>query len=53
MIEKQGYYPVFILTTWIGLAAAVLVCFEWWRESRSQLASGVIAPEAGKTVPAE
>ncbi|MEZ5682155.1 MAG: MFS transporter [Erythrobacter sp.] len=36
MIEKQGYYDVFILTTWIGLAAAVLVCIEWWRESRSR-----------------
>lgn len=52
MIENQGYYDVFILTTWIGLAAMVLVAFEWWRQSRTGKA-GVIAPEAGEPVPAE
>ncbi|MFN6936538.1 MAG: MFS transporter, partial [Tsuneonella sp.] len=52
MIENQGYYDVFILTTWIGLAAMVLVAFEWWRQSRTGKA-GVIAPEAGEAVPAE
>lgn len=53
MIENQGYYDVFILTTWIGLGAGVLVCIEWWRESRSKAAAGIVAPEAGETVPAE
>ncbi|MBY6013509.1 MFS transporter [Qipengyuania gaetbuli] len=53
MIENQGYYDVFILTTWIGLAAAVLVCFEWYRESRGKAAAGIVAPEAGEQLPAE
>ena len=54
MIENQGYYDVFILTTWIGLGAAVLVCIEWYRESCSRANSGVVAPEAGQAVsPAE
>ncbi|MBO6526319.1 MFS transporter [Erythrobacter sp.] len=53
MIEEQGYFDVFILTTWIGLAAAVLVCIEWWRESRSKAAAGIVAPEAGEAMPAE
>ena len=55
MIENQGYYDVFILTTWIGLAAAVLVCIEWWRESRSKSKAdaGIVAPEAGEALPAE
>ena len=44
MIENQGYYDVFILTTWIGLGAAVLVCVEWWRSSRAER-SGVVTPE--------
>ncbi|MEC7160471.1 MAG: MFS transporter, partial [Pseudomonadota bacterium] len=51
MIEDQGYYDVFILTTWIGLAAAVLVCFEWYRQSRGKAAAGVVAPEAGEVAP--
>ena len=49
MIENQGYYDVFVLTTFIGFAAVVLVCIEWWRESRSKAAAGVVAPEAGET----
>ena len=53
MIEEQGYYYVFILTTLIGLFAVVLVGIEWWRESRSKRAAGVVAPEAGERVPAE
>ena len=53
MIENQGYHDVFVLTTWIGLAAAVLVCFEWYRESRGKEAAGIVAPEAGERVPAE
>jgi len=47
MIEVQGYYDVFVLTTFIGFGAVVLVCIEWWRESRSKAAAGVVAPEAG------
>ena len=46
MIEDQGYFDVFILTTFIGLAAVVLVCLEWWRERRAGRNSGVIALEA-------
>ncbi|WP_338445352.1 MFS transporter [Pelagerythrobacter marensis] len=54
MIEEQGYFDVFVLTTWIGLGAAVLVCFEWWRQSRMKGDAGVIAPEAGQVAaPAE
>lgn len=45
MIEGQGYYSIFIFTTWIGLGAMVLVALEWWRQSRSGK-TGVIAPEA-------
>ncbi|WP_133365085.1 AmpG family muropeptide MFS transporter [Qipengyuania sediminis] len=53
MIERQGYFDVFVLTTWIGIAAMVLVGFEWWRQRRSAN-SGVIAPEArSAAVPAE
>lgn len=46
MIENQGYFDVFVLTTYIGLAAVVLVCIEWWREARSGKASGVVTPDA-------
>ncbi len=53
MIEERGYYDVFVLTTFIGLGAVVLVCAEWWREGRSKAAAGVVAPEAGEAVPAE
>jgi PAT family beta-lactamase induction signal transducer AmpG len=53
MIENQGYYDVFVLTTWIGLGAAVLVCVEWYRESRWKESAGIVAPEAGEAVPAE
>ena len=49
MIEKQGYFDVFVLTTWIGLGAAVLVCFEWYREHRGKARAGIVAPEAGET----
>ena len=38
----------------LKLGAAVLVCIEWYRESRSRANSGVVAPEAGQAVaPAE
>ncbi|HAU22221.1 MAG TPA: MFS transporter [Erythrobacter sp.] len=46
MIEDRGYFDVFVLTTLIGLAAVVLVMFEWWRERRAGRASGVVAPES-------
>ena len=35
MIEKQGYFDVFILTTLIGMLAVVLCVFEWIRQARS------------------
>lgn len=34
MIEEQGYYDVFILTTLIGLFAVFLCLVEWVRQSR-------------------
>ena len=34
MIETQGYYAVFILTTGIGLIAVVLCVMEWVRIKR-------------------
>lgn len=52
MIEERGYYDIFILTTWIGIGAMVLVALEWWRQRRSAH-SGVVAPEPGAAVPAE
>ncbi len=45
MIEKQGYFDVFILTTLIGGIAVVLCVFEWIRETRSRR-SGVVTPNA-------
>lgn len=45
MIEDQGYFDVFVLTTLIGLAAVVLVAFEWWRQARAGAESGVVTPE--------
>ncbi|PZT89389.1 MAG: MFS transporter [Citromicrobium sp.] len=53
MIEEQGYYDVFVLTTFIGFGAAALVCLEWWRQSRAKGDAGIVAPEVGETVPAE
>ena len=47
MIEEQGYYSVFILTTLIGLGAVVLCVIEWIRQARLGKAAGVVAPEAG------
>lgn len=35
MIEAQGYYPVFILTTLIGFVAVVLCILEWLRTIRA------------------
>ena len=46
MIENQGYYDVFILTTFIGFIAVVLCILEWIRERRSGARSGVVTPDA-------
>ncbi|MEE4155377.1 MAG: MFS transporter [Erythrobacter sp.] len=45
MIENQGYFEVFVLTTLIGLVAVALCLAEWYREARSRGRAGVIAPE--------
>lgn len=34
MIEEQGYYRVFLLTTAIGFFAVILCFVEWWRIAR-------------------
>ena len=52
MIERQGFYDVFVLTTWVGVGAMVLVILEWWRERRMGSHAGVVAPEA-TALPAE
>lgn len=54
MIELQGYYDVFILTTLIGFVAVVLCVFEWIRVTRSKN-SGIVTPDAahGGVAPAE
>lgn len=49
MIEDQGYFDVFVLTTLIGLAAVVLVALEWWRQARADKranAMGAVAQPA-------
>ena len=45
MIEQQGYYAVFVLTTWIGLGAVVLCVAEWYRQAKLGQRAGVVAPE--------
>lgn len=50
MIEDQGYYDVFVLTTFIGFGAAALCVAEWVRQARAGRASGVVTPEV---LPAE
>ncbi|MBV7266807.1 AmpG family muropeptide MFS transporter [Erythrobacter ani] len=45
MIENQGYFDVFVLTTFIGLVAVILCLAEWMRESRFGAKSGVVTPE--------
>jgi PAT family beta-lactamase induction signal transducer AmpG len=52
MIERQGFYDVFILTTWIGVAAMLLVVLEWWRQTHSAR-SGVVTPDAKVVAAAE
>ncbi|MEE4316209.1 MAG: MFS transporter [Erythrobacter sp.] len=46
MIEDQGYYDVFVLTTLIGLVAVALCIAEWVRQARAGRTSGVVTPEA-------
>ena len=48
MIENQGYFDVFVLTTLIGLVAVVLCIAEWYRQSRAGKSSGVVAPDPAK-----
>jgi PAT family beta-lactamase induction signal transducer AmpG len=45
MIEEQGYFDVFVLTTLIGLVAVVLCLAEWYRQSRAGARSGVVTPD--------
>ncbi len=48
MIEEQGYYDVFILTTAIGMFAVVLCIVEWVRIARlGPEKSGVVIPDEG------
>lgn len=47
MIEVQGYYDVFILTTAIGMFAVVLCIVEWVRIARLGSRSGVVVPDKG------
>ena len=49
MIEVQGYYDVFILTTAIGMFAVVLCIVEWVRIARLGSRSGVVVPDKGIT----
>ena len=45
MIEEQGYFHVFILTTLIGMFAVVLCIVEWVRQSRSGQAQNAPPPD--------
>ena len=45
MIENQGYYDVFILTTLIGLFAVALCVIEWVRQARSGRPENAPPPE--------
>ncbi|NTZ42994.1 AmpG family muropeptide MFS transporter [Altererythrobacter sp. SALINAS58] len=47
MIEVQGYYDVFILTTAIGMFAVFLCIVEWVRIARLGAKSGVVVPDRG------
>lgn len=42
IIDEQGFYPVFIVTFWLGGIAVVLAAVEWWRQARD--------PAAGRTM---
>ena len=47
MIDEDGYYPVFILTTALGMIAVAACIIEWIRQARLGRRAGVVAPEAG------
>ncbi|MEP0190744.1 MAG: MFS transporter [Erythrobacter sp.] len=49
MIEEQGYYDVFILTTLIGLFAVFLCIIEWVRLSRSGQTGNAPPPDPEST----
>ena len=34
MIEQNGFYPVFIVTFWLGGVAVILSIIEWWRQAK-------------------
>ncbi|MCP5383721.1 MAG: MFS transporter [Sphingomonadaceae bacterium] len=53
MIEKQGYFDVFVLTTLIGFVAVALCIAEWVRVKRAGLKSGVVTPDAAEAIVAE
>ena len=53
MIEKQGYFDVFVLTTLIGFVAVALCIAEWVRVKRAGTKSGVVTPDAAEAVVAE
>lgn len=40
MIEDNGFYPVFIVTFWLGGVAVILSIVEWWRLSRAKARQG-------------
>jgi len=46
MIEDQGYFDMFVLTTFIGFIAVVLCIAEWVRQSRAGRNSGIVTPES-------
>ena len=45
MIEEQGYYDVFVLTTLIGMVAVALCLAEWARQARAGRAENAPPPE--------
>jgi len=45
MIEEQGYYPVFLLTTGIGMFAVLLCAIEWARVARDKRTQNAPPPE--------
>lgn len=40
MIEDNGFYPVFIVTFWLGGVAVILSIVEWWRLARAKARQG-------------
>ena len=48
MIEKNGFYDVFIITFWLGGVAVVLSVIEWVRQNRAtaKLSATTVRPDA-------